>query len=237
MEPLISVNISCFNRANMLRECIESFQEQTFKHFEVIIVDDGSTEDLSFVKDMGAIDDRIKYYRLDKNKGMAAGLNYAARKSLGNYIMPFGSDDLALPTLLEDLYEIIRITKADMVYCDGFIRKKNGGQIRRKHPYYENNVYEKMLEIQYITHGGTLWDKKIMPSYDETVWSAEDWEFFLTAVERGARFIHIPKRLWVYRVGHPRESGTTNQNMGCEKVLNRRGYTFDLKTRRGKKCS
>jgi len=221
----------------MLKECLESFINQTFRDFEIIVVNDGSEEDLNFVVMM---DNRIRYYR-QPHGGMAKGLNLARKNSLGDYILPFGSDDLALPTLLEDTYNcLIANPDYDVVYPDNFIMNKTGGKIRHKHPEYLNSqiAYQQMLKKQYISHGGTLWKKECYPAYDETVGSAEDLELFLTAMENGVKFKSLPKRLWIYRTGNwQREAGSESQNKGSEIVLNCRGYTFDLKTRTGKPCN
>lgn len=230
--PKISIHISCYNRSRMLRECVESFLAQTFQDFEIIIVDDGSLDDLSFVAEM---DSRVRFFK-QEHGGMAKGLNLAMDKSCGDYIMPFGSDDLALPTLLEEtLSELESNPDFDVVYPDKW-QQSIHGRIRSKSVQYSHGKdYEKMLEQQYISHGGTLWKKDKCPRYDETVWSAEDWELFLTAMENGVKFKHIPKRLWIYKVGHPREGNTQRQIWGCQRVLERRGYKFNIRTRHGEK--
>lgn len=237
MSPMISVNISCYNRAQMLRECLESFIAQTFEFFEVIVVDDGSEEDLTFVT---AMDPRIKYFR-QEHGGMAKGLNLAMEKSSGQYLMPFGSDDLALPDLLRDTFALIGVNpKIDVVYTDCWILRGDGTRIRKKHFEVKDpkEAYKEMLKCQYISHGGTLWNRNCLPHYDETVAPAEDWELFLKAMENGVRFKHLAKRLWVYRnAGQPRMSDDPRMAEQCDVVLKRRGYTFDKKTRRGTKCS
>ena len=237
MNPLISINISCWNRAVMLKECIQSFIDQTFKDWELILIDDGSSEDLSFVKNM---DNRIRYYK-QVHAGMAAQLNVAAKVSVGKYLLPFGSDDLTLPDLLQKTLDALESNPDyDMVYPDCWVMRKDGSKVRNKHPEYADPkiAYQKMLEKQYISHGGSLWRKEKMPAYDETVWSAEDWEFFLQALENRCKFLHLPERLWIYRTGDwQREAGSKRQNEGSQKVLSRRGYYFDAKTRKGIKCN
>lgn len=233
MCPAISINISCYNRREMLRECLQSFINQTFQDWELILIDDGSDDDLSF---SSGLDKRIKYYR-QNHGGMARGLNLAMDKSTGDWIMPFGSDDLALPNLLYELYHAAcgYSEEYDVIYSNGWLMKGDGRMKRKKHIEIldSGEAYKKMLEIQYITHGGTLWKKWKIPKYDEEVGSAEDWELFLTAMEKGVKFKHLNKKLWIYRVGHPREAGSDSQNNGCQKVLGRRGYKFDFKKRVG----
>jgi len=230
MKPIISVNILCYNRSVMLRECIESFIKQTFKDFEIIVVDDGSEEDLSFVIDM---DSRVKYFKQEHlgegPRGIAAGFNLALDKSSGKYVLPFGSDDLALPNLLLKLLKIVN--GSDIAYCDNLLRRYDGSESRRK---YSNKItYKEMLEKQIIAHSGTLWLKDNMPRYDETLGAAEDWELFLEALENGLSFKHIAERLWIYRTGHLRESNTQRVVDGCCRVMSKRKYYFDKKLRRG----
>lgn len=228
MNPLISINISCYNRTKMLTECIDSFICQFFTNWELIIVDDGSEEDLSFVKNL---DYRIKYFR-QEHGGMAKGLNLAASKSSGEYIMPFGSDDLASDNFfLQNMSNaVMSFPNYDIFYCDHWLMKGNGSLKRAKYEnigrYSQRELYKKMLKKQLIAHGGTLWKKEKMLPYDISVSPADDWDLFLTAVENGLRFFHIPKKMWTYRVGHPRDSGTKAMEEASKRVLQKRGITI-----------
>lgn len=238
MNPVISINIPCYNRSGMLKECIQSFINQTFKDFELVIADDGSDEDLTFVKSM---DPRIKYIRQD-HKGISAALNLALDNSSGKYVMPFGSDDLATDNRLLEimLYELERMMPRGYhaVYNDQWNLDQNGKKIRRKHPHAHQSFkseeyYKMMLTRQCIAHGGTLWIKEYYPRHDETLESAVDLELFLTALENGVKFYHVPIRLWTYRVGHPREEKTKRQTECCDRILRKRGYYFDKEKRKG----
>lgn len=218
----------------MLRECVESFINQTFEDFEVIVVDDGSVEDISFVKD---IDPRVKYI-YQEHKGISAALNLAMDNSNGLFIMPFGSDDIAMPDLLKETVEVMERykNKFDVVYTNFWIKKND--KLQRKlvtKTLSPENAYNEMLRKQYIPHSGTLWKKEKIPRYDETLESAVDWELFLSAMEKGVRFKHRKKKLWISRIGHEREFGTQRQIDCCNRVLRKRGYYFDIETRKGVK--
>lgn len=234
-KPVISINIPCHNRSAMLRECIDLFIKQTFTDWDLVVVDDGSTEDLTFVTEM---DDRIKYFRQERF-GMAKAYNLALKNSKGKYIMPFGSDDLATDeTLLEDVLNHLESDLTyDVVYTDYWLLRLDGGRLRRKSfkALDDDSAYESMLVRQYMAHPGSLWKKEKMPMYDESLTSAVDWELFLTAMENGVRFNHRAKRLWTYRVGHEREGKTVKQNANCDIVLGRRGCKFDRSKRMGVK--
>lgn len=219
----------------MLRECVNSFIAQTFANFELVIADDGSEEDISFVRDM---DSRVKYVR-QEHYGMAKAYNLALDNSSGEYIMPFGSDDLAFPNLIEEmLWAMEKFGKQyDVIYCN-YLQQFQGGKYHRMvatHTLPQEKAYQEMLHQQYIPHCGSLWKKDKMPHYDESLTSGVDWESMLTAMENGVRFKRHKKKLLYYRVGHPREYNTNRQNESCDKILARRGYKFNFKTRKGEK--
>lgn len=236
--PKISINIPCYNRPQMLLECVQSFIKQTYKDFEIVIVDDGSERDISFVK---YLDSRVKYIR-QTHKGIPFAFNLALDNSIGNYIMPFGSDDIALPYLLEETIGLMEKYKNeyDVIYSNFYIQNNRS----KLHKHFCNktlnqeDAYKMMLKRQYIPHGGTLWKKEKYPRYNESFESAVDWELFLTAMESGVKFKHARKGLWIYRIGHiNREFGSQRQIDCCNRILRKRGYRFDIKKRIGIKCN
>jgi glycosyltransferase involved in cell wall biosynthesis len=95
--PRVSVIIPFHNRVRWLVEAVNSVLDQTYQDFEIILVDDGSTEDASCVFNL---DSRIKHLRQD-NKGPASARNRAIDSALGDYVAFLDSDDLLLPTKLE----------------------------------------------------------------------------------------------------------------------------------------
>lgn len=98
MSPLFSVIISTFNRADMLRRALESVRRQTLRDFEIVVVDDGSTEDIAAaVRD---VTPAAKFIRLDKNRGIPGSRNVAIKASVGKYIAVLDSDDVWHPRYL-----------------------------------------------------------------------------------------------------------------------------------------
>jgi glycosyltransferase involved in cell wall biosynthesis len=232
--PKISINIPCYNRSRMLAECIESFIKQSFKDFEIVVADDGSEEDLRFIKEM---DPRVKHV-IQRHLGISRAFNLAMDNSSGEYIMPFGSDDLALPKLLQDTLSLMERykNKYDVIYPNFWIQK-NGRLYKKLNTKTLNPAvaYQEMLKKQYIPHSGTLWKKECYPRYDETLESAVDLELFLTAMENGVKFKHLKSKLFIYRTEHEREFNTKRQIDCCDKILRKRGFAFDEATRLGYK--
>src|SRR5262249_210129 len=102
--PYFSVIIPAFNRAELLREALESVFQQECRDFEVIVVDDGSTEDLSAVA--RAFRGRGTFFRQD-NAGPGAARNHGARAATGEYLAFLDSDDVWFPWTLRTQRECI----------------------------------------------------------------------------------------------------------------------------------
>ena len=97
----ISVNIVAFNAERFIAEAIESVLNQSFADYELIIVNDGSTDGTGDVIEKYIGDERIKYHRFENNLGVAKARNEALSKSKGEYIAVLDADDVSLPNRLE----------------------------------------------------------------------------------------------------------------------------------------
>lgn len=105
---LISVIIPVYNAEKYLKECIESVLDQTYRHFEIIIVDDGSTDKSSIIiDDYSKRDDRIHAYHKE-NGGVSSARNFGIDKAQGNYICFIDADDIIENIYLEALYDALQ---------------------------------------------------------------------------------------------------------------------------------
>lgn len=103
--PRVSILIPAYNRAEYLPETLASALNQTYADFEIVIVDDGSTDNTAQI--VRAISDPRIQYVYQNNRGVSAALNTAWRAARGEFISLLGSDDLFLPSQLETLLPII----------------------------------------------------------------------------------------------------------------------------------
>jgi len=100
MKPLASIVIPTYNRARLLERAVKSALAQTFQPTEVIVVDDGSTDDTPVVV-RGLHDSRLRYIRHDTNRGAAAAINTGISAALGAFISFLDSDDVVRPDWIE----------------------------------------------------------------------------------------------------------------------------------------
>ena len=125
VNPIVSAVIPTYNRAVLLPLAIQSALDQTFKDIEIIIVDDGSTDNTEeVVRDFVLRDNRVKYFRHEKNRGGATARNTGISSSNGDFIAFLDSDDLWFPQKIEkqiailNKYENINIVYSNIVKID-----------------------------------------------------------------------------------------------------------------------
>lgn len=115
--PAISVIMPIYNVEPYLRECLDSILAQTFRDFEVLAVDDGSTDSSGAILDeYAAKDSRVKPIH-QANAGAAAARNNGMAQAQGKYLMFLDSDDFFEPDMLEKMYQKAEETNADIVSC------------------------------------------------------------------------------------------------------------------------
>ena len=125
MNDLVSIIMPSYNTAGYISETIESVLAQTYANWELIIVDDCSTDNTDEVVKPFLTDKRIKYLKNEKNSGAAVSRNYALREAKGKWIAFLDSDDLWLPEKLEKQIAFMEKNGYKFTYTDYKI-KLNG---------------------------------------------------------------------------------------------------------------
>lgn len=116
-EIKISVIIPVYNSKTFLKECVNSVLTQTYQNFEVLLIDDGSTDGSSKIcDDLEKIDKRIKVFHKG-NEGVSSARNLGIEKAKGDYIAFVDSDDYLLSNYLNKLLYAIEITNSDIAFC------------------------------------------------------------------------------------------------------------------------
>jgi glycosyltransferase involved in cell wall biosynthesis len=194
LEPLISIIIPTFNRKALLSETLQSIKDQTYRNWECIIIDDGSTDNTQeLVWKYIYADPRFRYYRKpkDKPKGPSASRNYGFEKSDGQYINWFDSDDLMVATKLEtDLKDILS------GYYDFTISQSLffGETVNHKKSFWNNKLFSSDPINDFILKkigwsvNTPLWKKesllKYKLSFEEALFTSDDYFFHIQALSK-----------------------------------------------------
>lgn len=198
--PKISVVTPCFNQGKYLSEMIESLDMQTFQEFEVIIVNDGSTDNTRDIMD------KIKHEKITiihtDNYGPSHARNVAIDKARAPIILNLDADDKIAPSLLEKAYDVFQSGSPDVgiVYCDAELFGARSGKYD-----IEEYTLERMLWDNRIISQGffSKEDWHLVGGYsEELIYGAEDWDFWLSLIELGRNVVKIPERLVFYRQYH-----------------------------------
>ena len=132
--PFFSVIVPTFNRAHLLDRCIASVQSQTYSDLELIVADDGSTDDTeNLVGSWMERDDRIRYVR-QENKGAGDARNLGASVAHGEYLLFLDSDDEVEAHWLECFGEVVERTQATVICCGCKYIREDGVTIRTRLP-------------------------------------------------------------------------------------------------------
>ena len=130
----ISIVIPTYNLENYIEQCLRTLRVQTFKDFEVIIVDDCSTDKtIEVIKNFASNfeEDQIRIYRLNKNSnnGGATPKNLGLSQAQGEYVLFLDGDDLLTATALQDFIDSAEKFQADMVFTESFGQFKDEGRM------------------------------------------------------------------------------------------------------------
>ncbi len=197
-EPLVSVVVPCYNQECFIRDCLRSILAQTFLDYEVIVVNDGSTDDSwSIISEFAAkYPDRIRGINIE-NSGVVVARNTAIEQARGKYVFPLDGDDLIHPECLEKLYMASEEGKGDVVYSQTeFFGTKTGLfklplPTRKKMPHGNCVVCSAMYKkSDWIQYGG--YDLNCKLGY-------EDWCFWLSFIADEKKFHRLEDTLFYYR--------------------------------------
>ena len=194
----------CFNAQKWLREAIESCLTQTYPHIEIVVVDDGSTDDsLEIIKSYG---NRIIWKSLPQNCGGNHARNQAIALSKGEYIQFLDADDFIYPEKIARQVSYLEKTGADIVYGDWrhkfhlpdgtsyFGEVKVSGK--------QSDILESLLANWWSAIASLLYRRSIVEysdNWDEDLPAAQDRDYFINAVINGAKVVYQPGCYSVYR--------------------------------------
>jgi glycosyltransferase involved in cell wall biosynthesis len=191
-RPLVSVIIPCYNQGRFLREAIESAARQTHGAIEIIVVDDGSTDDTSFVAAASA---RVRLIR-QRNQGAAAARNAGLAASSAAFVVFLDADDRLLPSAVETGLRALAI-HSDWSFVTGHVRLIAADGATAGTPQQEHasaNPYEALLRSNYIwSPGAVLYRRDALRAhgaFDPSAGGSADYELNIRLARRMAFGCH-----------------------------------------------
>ncbi len=214
-RPLISVITPVFNAAvAQLDETVGSVLAQAYDNWELIVVDDGSTDvDLpKYVADLSKRDTRIRVFKLDRNRGISAATNHGIEQAQGEWIGLLDHDDL----LEQDaLFEVARLLQkhpdADLIYSDeDKITKSGFGRPHFKPDWSPDYLFSQNYFCHLTMFRRSLVHK--VGGFRSEFDGSQDHDLFLRIIEHTERIYHIPRVLYHWR----QTEDSLSQNIRCK---------------------
>jgi GT2 family glycosyltransferase/thioredoxin-like negative regulator of GroEL len=198
-SPLVSVIVPTHNRPDMLVDTIRSILNQSYRNFEIIVVNDGGADVEGVVHHLNR-DGNITYVRHSRNRGLAAARNTGIRVSRGKYIAYLDDDDIFYPDHLETLVSFLEGSAFRVAYTDAHRAHQtmNNGRLcvtARDLPYSYDFDYDTILVTNFVPvlcfmHERSCIDQ--VGSFDEELTTHEDWDMWIR-MSREFQFAHIKK--------------------------------------------
>lgn len=211
--PVVSVVMPTYNRADLVQRAIRSVLSQTFEDFELIIVDDGSTDDTANVlQKFARLDKRIRLLKNDTNKGISYSRNKGQQAARGQYIFILDSDDQALPLTLERLINVMEKNPQLDAVSGGFYYEDTPDAIEQslKTPAQNFSINLNpsqmrlcMLFTCCMRNTGAMirasFVKKNRIRYDTHLMAAEDYDYWKQMLLNGGNLANVAEPLSIIR--------------------------------------
>lgn len=217
---MVTILIPVYNTSKYLRQCLDSITAQTYQNLQVVLVDDGSTDDsLSICEEYAGKYSYIEVHH-QANAGVAAVRNKLLSYIAGDYVLFVDSDDWIEPQTVEYLVAEARYSQVDIVTCSAII---NDGPITVKEIQKEEWSQERtVLEfLRHVIFNGSLWNKLIKAErikgiqFAKEISYGEDALFIWQVLQRVQKVLITNRQLYHYRMN---EDSISHQTFGPKKM-------------------
>lgn len=206
-SALVSIIIPSWNAAAYVKEAVDSALAQTYQNIEVILIDDGSTDNTKEALAPYWSNPKFRYlYQL--NKGLASARNTGIRAAKGAYIAFLDSDDMFMPEKIEKQVAVLE-AQPDFAVCYSDLYHFEDGNPRKFYHhryaaiYPSGDIFEPLLHTQFLNPLTLVVRREVFVRhgmFDETLRRSEDWDLWLRWAHAGVKFFYLEEPLAYYRI-------------------------------------
>ena len=208
-EALVSVIMPAYNCEKYVVEAINSVLAQTYKNWELLVLDDGSKDNtLQTIEEFSQKDSRIKALPNGKNMGVSATRNRGIELASGDWIAFLDSDDMWEPLKLEKQFEIVENKSAEFLFTGSSYINEEGEPYKGIFEVPEKVTYKKLRNQNVISCSSVLVKKKYFQNIKmERDEMHEDYAVWLRILKLGVTAFGVNKPLLIYRISRNSKSG------------------------------
>jgi len=195
--PTVSVIVPCYDQGQYIDEAVDSVLKQTFQSFEIIVINDGSTDKLTIerLKDFDKPKTRVIH---TNNQGVSAARNRGIQEARGKYILPLDADDCITQAYLEQAVQVLNHQpEVGIVYGQAELFGERSGFWHLPDYQFPNILLENVIFNSALFHK-TDWE--LVGGYrSNMVAGLEDYDFWLYLIELGRKIVRLPEVVYLYR--------------------------------------
>lgn len=202
MNNLVSILTPTYNTEKFIRATIESVQNQTYQNWEMILVDDASTDETAkIISDFADKDSRIKLFKLSKNSGNGFARNEALEKATGKYIAYLDADDLWSSTKLEKQIQFLKTNNQPFTFSYYDSIDGEGNNLKRRVESPNPLTYKELFFCNYVGNLTAIYDTEYFGKIKlESSEKRQDWRIWLTILKQLKAVEAVPESLAFYRI-------------------------------------
>jgi teichuronic acid biosynthesis glycosyltransferase TuaG len=201
-QNLVSIITPSFNSEKFIAETIASVQNQTHINWEMIIVDDCSTDyTVSIIEQFIKNDDRIHLFQLDKNSGAGIARDIALSKAKGDYIAFLDADDLWKPLKLEKQLQFLKESKIPFTFSFYDCIDEEGNKLNKRVEAPRNLSYSQLFFCNYVGNLTGIYEVNFFGKIAiSSTRKRQDWMVWLTILKKIKKAKPVPESLAIYRI-------------------------------------
>lgn len=214
-KPLVSVIIPAFNASEFIGETLDSVFSQTFTDFEVIVINDGSSDTQELERVLQRFPAKLHYIK-QENQGAAVARNAGLLAARGEFVAFLDADDTWLPAFLEKQFALLKQNNADLVFADALLFGDSplaGRTFMQVEPPRGNVTPENLLSVKVTVLTSTVLARKTpileVGLFDVSLRRGQDFDLWLRLAKAGARFAYQNEVLAHHRIVESGLSGGT----------------------------
>jgi glycosyltransferase involved in cell wall biosynthesis len=228
-NPLVTIAVPTYNRFHQLREAVESALAQSYGNIEVLIGDNGMSQEVrGWAEGVAKRDPRLRYQSYDRNLGMAGNWNALADSAAGEFIAILADDDRLLPNYAEALLGALLEYQADLAFSNHYVIDENGRRLSELSSEYTRQYRRDLLPAGLVADAEVAVWRSSVPitaslmradrvrelRFKEDL-NTPEIELFVRFAQEAGRFAFVPEYLSEYRV---HSASATNAGLWSERL-------------------
>lgn len=200
-NALVSVIIPTFNSEKYISDTIVSVQNQTYQNWQIILVDDASTDQTQTIITTFLTDKRIQFYPLEINSGTGVTRNFGVSKAVGKYISFLDADDLWKPEKLEKQIDFLKKNNLPFTFSFYDCIDEQGNSLNRRIEAPRNLSYRQLFFCNYVGNLTGIYDVEYFRKISiSNIRKRQDWMHWLTILKKIKTAKPVPESLAFYRI-------------------------------------